>query len=421
VVVVHDFAVLASGRPALVMEWVVGSSLGRLLAAQARPLEEGKVLPWMRQVCEGMLAAAQQGIIHRDLKPSNLLLDAAGNIRVADFGLARGAAVLDELTRSGEVMGTPHYMAPEQAEDPHGVDTRADIYSFGATFYHALTGAPPFSGATAFSVLYKHKTEPLVAPGTRNPVLSRRTGEVLERCLAKAPADRFASFAEVRTALETSAGPGSPWDFSDDPALAAYLERYKSRRDSYLAGSREREKELDIYHFPRGQTLRIVHGDLVRQRVEALVSSDNDYLDMGYGVSEAIRRAAGPSVAEQAGRLAPVRAGRVAVTGAGELPARFIFHAVTIGYVRDQVVGPSRDLIMEIMAGCFYHADSHHVRSIAFPLVGTGAQGFPRDVCLDTMFQCLARLFLRGLTSLQDARIVLFSQPTLWKEAGVRG
>ena len=408
VVVVHDFTVLANGWPALVMEWVEGSSLNRLLTAEARPLEEAKVLTWMRQVCDGMLAAAQEGIIHRDLKPSNLLLDASGNIRVADFGLARGAAALNDLTRSGEVMGTPHYMAPEQAEDPHGVDTRADIYSFGATFYHALTGTPPFTGPTAFAVLYKHKTEPLVALRTRNSALSRRTSEVLERCLAKAPADRFASFAEVRTAMQPSAGPGSPWDFSDDPALTQYLERYRARRDSYLEGTRRWETELDVYHFPRGQTLRIIRGNLVRQPVEALVSSDIDLLGMGGQLSETIRLAAGPTVTQQADRLAPVRPGRVAVTGAGELPARFIFHAVTAGYLQDQIIRPSRDLIVEIMAACFYHADSHNVRSIAFPLVGSGAQRFPRDTCLDTIFQCLARLLLRGLTSLQDARIVLF-------------
>jgi O-acetyl-ADP-ribose deacetylase (regulator of RNase III) len=135
---------------------------------------------------------------------------------------------------------------------------------------------------------------------------------------------------------------------------------------------------------------------------------------MAVNVSAAIRKAAGEGVAEQAARLGPVRPGRVAVTGAGNLPARFVFHAVTVGYVQDQVVRPSRDLIVELLSSCFYHADTHNVRSIdnvrsiAFPLLGTGAQRFPRDVGLDTMFQVLARTFLRGLTSVRDARIVLF-------------
>jgi O-acetyl-ADP-ribose deacetylase (regulator of RNase III) len=407
VVAVHDFDVLENSCPALVMEWVEGTNLARLLRARRGPLLEAQVLPWMRQVCEGLLAAAEQGIIHRDVKPSNLLIDERGCARVADFGLAVAPATIGELTLSGQVMGTPYYMAPEQAEDPHSVDTRADVYSFGATFYHALTGVAPFDGATAFSVLYKHKTEALVSPRTRNAALSERTSEVLERCLAKAPADRFASFAEVLRLLEPAAAEG-PWEFSDDPELGDYLARYRGRRASYLAGLRGWNAELDVYTFPRGQTLRVVHGDIVRQPVEALVSSDNCYLEMNVNVSAAIREAAGPAVAEQAAKLGPVRPGRVAVTPAGALPARFVFHAVTVGYVQDQIVRPSRDLIMEILASCFYHAESHNVHSIALPLVGTGAQRFPREVCLDTMFQFLARMLLRGLTSVRDVRIVVF-------------
>jgi len=81
---------------------------------------------------------------------------------------------------------------------------------------------------------------------------------------------------------------------------------------------------------------------------------------------------------------------------------------VTVGLVGEQVVRPSRDLIAEIMASCFYHADTHGVGSIAFPMLGTGMQGYPRDICLDVMFQFLARMFLRGLSTVTEARIVLF-------------
>lgn len=88
--------------------------------------------------------------------------------------------------------------------------------------------------------------------------------------------------------------------------------------------------------------------------------------------------------------------------------ARFIFHGVTVGISASQVVYPSRDLISEIMTSCFYHADSLQVRSMAFPLLGTGAMGFSRAICLDTTFQFLARMFLHGLTCVEEARIVLF-------------
>jgi O-acetyl-ADP-ribose deacetylase (regulator of RNase III)/tRNA A-37 threonylcarbamoyl transferase component Bud32 len=410
VVIIHDFDVLTNGCPMLVMEWVEGTNLHLLIKAQNGPLPEDKVVPWMRHTCEGMVVTAQEGIVHRDLKPSNLLIDAQGRAQVADFGLARAPTALSDLSQTGVVMGTPHYMAPEQAEDSHSVDTRADIYSFGATFYHALTGGPPFEGQTAFSILYKHKTEPLISPRARNPDLSERTNEILERCLAKAPTDRFSSFAEILKHLRSGLDVSSPWTASDDIELTAYLARYRTRREGYLAERRAWNADLDVYTFPHGRTLRITRGDLVAQRVDAVVSSDTCHLRMEWGVSAAIHNAAGKAVGDEAMRQAPVRPGRALVTSGGKLPARLVFHGVTVGLVNDQVVRPSRDLIAEIMASCFYHADSHDVRSIAFPLLGTGAQRFPRDVCLDTMFQYLARMFLRGLTSVREARIVLFDE-----------
>ncbi len=131
---------------------------------------------------------------------------------------------------------------------------------------------------------------------------------------------------------------------------------------------------------------------------------------MNYGVSLAIRMAAGATVEWEALRYKTVRPGRAVVTSAGKLKARFIFHGVTVGIAASEVVVPSRDLISEIMTSCFYHAETLNVRSMAFPLLGTGAMGFSRAICLDTMFQFLARMFLRGLTCVQEARIVLFPE-----------
>jgi serine/threonine protein kinase len=407
VVAVHDFDVLPDGSAMLCMDWIEGQDLKQAMKVHGR-VEEDVALRWMREVCEGMQAAADQGVIHRDLKPSNILIDKHGQARVADFGLARGPEPASDLSRTGDVMGTAHYMAPEQAEDSHNVDTRADIYSFGATFYHALTGRPPFQGETMFSILYKHKTEPLISPRAWRPDLSERVNDLLERCLAKSPADRFPSFAELLKHLQPTPGASSPWVISDDKELTAYLARYQSRRSFYLSERQTREKDLDIYTFPRGQVLKIRRGDIVLQRVQALVSSDTSQLRMRSGVSAAILQAGGPKIRAQAIRQAPVSPGRAVVTSGGALPARLVFHGVTVGSVDGQVVRPSRDLIAEIMTSCFYHADSHDVESIAFPLLGTGAQRFPRDVCLDTMFQFLARMFLRGLTSVRDARIILF-------------
>jgi predicted Ser/Thr protein kinase len=230
VVAVHDFDVLRDGSPILCMDWIDGQTLLEAMRAQGCRVREDVVLPWMRQVCEGMGAAADQGVIHRDLKPSNILIDARGQARVADFGLARGSEPTADLSRTGDVMGTPYYMAPEQAEDPRSVDIRADIYSFGATFYHALTGRPPFEGETTFSVLYKHKAEPPISPRARMPDLSEHVNDILERCLAKSPADRFPSFADVLKHLQPMAAASSPWVISDDKQLTAYLDRYQARR-----------------------------------------------------------------------------------------------------------------------------------------------------------------------------------------------
>jgi O-acetyl-ADP-ribose deacetylase (regulator of RNase III) len=420
VVAVHDFDVLPDGSPMLCMDWVQGQTLLQAMRAHGGRLKEDTVLPWMRQVGEGMRAAADQGVVHRDLKPSNILLDEDGRARVADFGLARGPERLGDLSRSGVVMGTPYYMAPEQAEDPRGIDTRADVYSFGATFYHALTGQPPFDGPTAFTILYKHKTEPLIPPRAINPEISRRTNDLLERCLAKSPSARFPSFADILRQVEPTPTVPFPWDASDDAELAPYLARYQARRATYLsmvaprwerAPEGQPLQEPDEYSFPGKRSLRLARGNLVDQEVDAIVSSADQFLSMDFGVQEAIRERAGSVVYEETRRYVTglgVRPGRAVVTSGGRLNARFVFHGVTSGYFRGKRLRASRDLISEIVASCFYHADTLEVRSIAFPLLGTGAQRLPKEICLDTMFRSLARMLLRGVTCVSEARIVLF-------------
>lgn len=408
VVRIHDFDVLTEELPILVMEWVDGKDLYQVMSSMDGRVTEQRALPWMKHVCEGMQAAANEGIIHRDLKPSNILIDNHHHARVADFGLARHPTKTGNLSMEGDMMGTPYYMAPEQAEDPRSVDTRADIYSFGATFYHALTGEPPFNGNSAFGILFKHKTEPLISPRARLPDISAPISAILERCLAKSPADRFESFAALLRQFESSSG-NSAWNATDEADLAGYLERYRARRDEYLNAPSSAEL-LDKYDFPDGRTLRIVVGDLARQNVEAIVSSDDGFLQMAGGVSASIRKAAGEQVADEARRFAPVRPGRAIATSAGALAARFIFHGITIGIREDRLFLPSPDIISEILSSCFYHADSLEVTSIAFPLLGTGTGGFDRDVCLDTTFRFLARTFLRGMTCVREARIVLYPQ-----------
>ncbi|MDX1948474.1 MAG: serine/threonine-protein kinase [Pirellulaceae bacterium] len=412
VVQVYDLDLSRADEPILCMEWIEGASLAQRIddaRVSGQPLGGPQVLDWMREVCEGMSAAAESGIVHRDLKPSNILIDKQRRARVADFGLAMSQTSLHELSLALQVLGTPHYMSPEQAEDPRTVDTRADIYSFGATFYHVLTGRPPFDGATVFAVLRKHSAEPLVCPRVHNPELSNRMCELLERCLAKSPGDRFSSFAEVRAQLVPSAAQ-SPWNDAIDEALVPLWRTYQARRAAYLDPAATLDGR-DEYRFPGLLKLRIVRGDLTRLPLDAVVSSDSERLEMGNdrdrGSARSIRLAAGEAVAAEAKRFAPVRVGRVVVTSAGGLPARFIFHGVT--FAGDAPV--SRDAIAEIVRSCFYQAESLHLRSLGFPLLGTSQQHFPPEICLDTMFRAIATASLHPSNTVESATIVLKPRP----------
>jgi serine/threonine protein kinase len=199
VVRVFDFDILSDGTPMFVMELIEGCDLRLVIQERKGPLDEGPTRLWMLEVAEGLLAAAKQGIVHRDVKPSNIRIDLQDHARVIDFGLSRlgGESLGAALTQSGSVVGTCYYMAPEQAESPRAVDTRSDIYAYGATFYHALTGRPPFEGETNLAVFFKHKTETPALAQSLNPYLSRPISELLQRCLAKAPEQRYSSFNEI--------------------------------------------------------------------------------------------------------------------------------------------------------------------------------------------------------------------------------
>ncbi|MBI3097792.1 MAG: protein kinase [Planctomycetes bacterium] len=140
IVAVHDVGQGPHG-PFIVMELVEGGTLSQRIAEKGN-LDPEEALPLVRAIGQALTHAHRKGVIHRDLKPSNVLLTREGTPKVADFGLARAVSPTG-LTTAGHGLGTPYYMAPEQAQDARGVDYRADIFSFGATIYHMLTGRPP--------------------------------------------------------------------------------------------------------------------------------------------------------------------------------------------------------------------------------------------------------------------------------------
>ncbi len=210
----------------LVMEYVNGQDLVSLVQKRG-PLPLAAAVDCTVQAARGLAYAHGQGIIHRDVKPANLLYDEHGFVKVTDLGLARfsgaagAASATSGLTQAGGMLGTVDYMPPEQALDATAIDHRADIYSLGATLHYLLLGQPPYTGATIMATLLKHRDAPVPSLTAARGDVPAALDEVFRRMLAKAPADRFPSMAEVVAALEAlqpglgpvpsfSPGPGEP-------------------------------------------------------------------------------------------------------------------------------------------------------------------------------------------------------------------
>ena len=182
-----------AGRFYLVMELVDQGSLDDLIRAHGR-VEEAQILEIAPQLAEGLRAAQQHGLIHRDVKPGNILFAGARNAKIVDFGLA--IFMTQEESVRGEIWGTPYYVAPEKL-DKKPEDFRSDIYSLGASLFHALAGRPPFEAENASLVALKHlKSEP-VSLQAFAPHISSATAYIINRTLLKDPDQRYQSYDEL--------------------------------------------------------------------------------------------------------------------------------------------------------------------------------------------------------------------------------
>jgi eukaryotic-like serine/threonine-protein kinase len=196
----------------LVMEYVAGTDLARLLKQRGRlPPAEGA--DYVRQAALGLQHAHEHGLVHRDVKPSNLMLTAAGGVvKVLDLGLARLQAEANassgSLTREGDVMGTPDYIAPEQAMDSRSADVRADVYSLGCTLYHLLTGQPPFPGGSVPQKLFQHQQATPTPVEQLCPEVPPGLAAVVSRMMEKRPDDRYQTPGAVAAALTPFAAAG---------------------------------------------------------------------------------------------------------------------------------------------------------------------------------------------------------------------
>jgi len=201
------------GVPFLIMEYIEGTDLAQVLRVRGS-LPVSTVCDWVRQAALGLQHAHEQGLVHRDIKPQNLMLTRQGTVKVMDLGLARTVGSADQatvsagLTATGTVMGTPDYLAPEQAQDAKRVDIRADIYSLGCTLYHLLAGRVPFEGNSLAEKLVKHQLrEPEPIEAVR-PDVPAGLAEVVRHMMAKDPGRRYQTPAEVASALVPFAAAG---------------------------------------------------------------------------------------------------------------------------------------------------------------------------------------------------------------------
>src|SRR5262245_36806272 len=181
----------------IAMEFIVGTTLHELLV-EKHVLPTDEVVQLARQICRGLDYAHSNGIIHRDVKPANIMITANGTVKIMDFGIAKSGG---QVTNTGQVLGTPNYMAPEQVKG-RPLDGRSDLFSLGVILYEMLTGEKPFVGQNVTTIIYKIVNETQIAPRDLDTTIHPGLSAIVARLLAKSPDERYQSGADLIHDLE---------------------------------------------------------------------------------------------------------------------------------------------------------------------------------------------------------------------------
>ncbi len=331
---VYDFGYCDDGSAYIVMEFLDGETLTQRIESRGT-LPQSVIVTLAGQVAGALAAAHAAGIIHRDLKPDNVFLIAdpevvgGERVKVLDFGIAKLAVGDDDpspdgstfvRTQTGAVMGSPLYMAPEQCKGAGDVDARADIYALGCVMYHMATGRPPFLGDGLGDIIAKHIYEPPAPARTHNPEVSRALEALIARTLQKQPDRRYASMAELRSALDSLGRARSDGGVAalaaTDPALAVAATGTGSTTLGAAAGAvaiRPR-RERSLGWVALGGTTVVIAGIAV---AVALMAGKDD---------APARRAAAPPPAITADAAAEVTPPALDAAVAAEPPAPATIH-----------------------------------------------------------------------------------------------
>ncbi|MCZ6690797.1 MAG: protein kinase, partial [Planctomycetota bacterium] len=306
IVPIHEFGVM-EGRHFFTMDYIKGRTLSRIIDEGGLPIREALILT--KKVAEGLDYAHGKGIIHRDVKPANIIIDHLGNPRITDFGIAKVLESDDRVTMTGQMMGTPTYMSPEQAMGHGDIDGRVDVYSLGAVLYELLTSRPPFESENSMDLLIKALKEEPPAPRSLNPTIHKDVETICLKALEKDPRRRYLSAKEMSKDIERyingetiQARPIAWWEriwrgiarhktlsASAAVALLAVLGISAFAVAARARAERARVQKVQS-HIEMGQA-RMGDGDLARAKLEfeKALAIDSNSRDAAYGIEDVER------------------------------------------------------------------------------------------------------------------------------------